>query len=103
MGFEIKNIIIVFITFFTLNIYAQKEPGVNEPIIFGELILGGAGKINEYGGFLIGGELSYQFKKNLFSFRYLENFQLKHEVLKLSPVTVFPIYKEQNNNKEKSA
>ena len=102
MGFEIKNIIIFFITFFTLNIYAQEEPSVNEPIIFGELILGGAGKINGYGGFLIGGEISYQFKNNLISIRYLENTQLKREVLQLSPVTVFPIYNEQDNNKETS-
>lgn len=88
-----KIILILSITFFSLNIHSQDKEG-NPPIIYGEIIFGGGGKINGNAGILKGGEINYQYKNALFSIRYLENLQLESDVLFLTPVTPFPILRE---------
>lgn len=95
-----KIVVFLLITFYSLNIQSQEEKEVNLPIIFGEIIFGGTGTINGSGGILVGGELNYQYKKNLFSIRYLENSQLESDVVLLTPVTAFPILREKHLNKE---
>ncbi len=95
-----KKTIIILITFFSLNIYSQEKTKNNEPIIFGEIIFGGAREIKGKGGFLLGGELNYQFKSNLFSIRYIEHIQLELDALFLSPFTPIPIIKEKIDHKE---
>ncbi len=97
---NMKKTIIILFTFFSVNIYSQKKTENNEPIIFGEFIFGGAGEINGKGGFLLGAELNYQFKSNLFSIRYLEHIQLESDAVFLSPFTPIPIIREKNNQKE---
>jgi len=95
-----RKTIIILITLFSLSIYSQEKTENNEPIIFGEFIFGGAGEIKGKGGFLLGGELNYQFKSNLFSIRYLEHIQLETDAVFLSPFTPFPIIREKINHKE---
>tara|TARA_R110000850_G_scaffold147130_1_gene269307 strand:- start:19650 stop:20270 length:621 start_codon:yes stop_codon:yes gene_type:complete len=97
-----KILFILVLTFCFINLHAQEKEETGPPIIFAEILFGGAGKINGNGGLLYGGELNYQYKKNLFSIRYIENSQLESDVLFLSPVTPFPVLKEKNNNKELS-
>lgn len=95
-----KKIIILLITLFALNIYSQETTENKEPILFVELVIGGAGEINGKGGFLLGAEFNYQFKTNLFSFRYLEHSQLELDAIFLSPFTPIPIIREKINHKE---
>lgn len=55
-----ENNLISFNKFLFLNIHFQEKKEVNQPIIFGEIIFGEAGKINGNSGILMGGELNYQ-------------------------------------------
>ncbi len=95
-----KIVLFLLISFYSLNIYSQEKKEGDQPIIFGEIIFGGAGRINGNSGILMGGELNYQYKNSLFSIRYIENSQLESDVLFLTPVTPFPILKEKHFNKE---
>ena len=95
-----KIILFILITFYSLNIHSQEKLEANQPIIFGEFVLGGAGRIGGNGGMLIGGELNYQHNKDLFSIRYLENPQLESDVLLLTPFTPFPVLRQKHLNKE---
>ncbi|MDT0644868.1 hypothetical protein RM553_18670 [Zunongwangia sp. F363] len=98
--YQIRIILFLLVTFYSADIVSQEEKEVNLPIIFAEFMFGGAGRINGNAGILVGGELNYQYKKNLFSIRYLENSQLESNIVFLSPVTPFPILREKNYNKE---
>lgn len=95
-----KIILLLLITFYSINIHSQEKKEDNLPILFGEVLFGGAGRINGNGGILIGGELNYQYKKDLFSLRYIHNSQVQSDVLFLTPVTPFPILREKQINKE---
>ena len=100
MNFRMKLIFILIAAFYSLNLHSQEEKEGNSPIIFGEFIFGGAGRIGGNAGFLLGGELNYQYNKNLFSIRYLENSQLDPDIFFLTPFTAFPILRKKNYNKE---
>ena len=76
-----KKTIFILITLFCLNIYSQEKTENNEPIVFLESIYGIAGQINDRGAFLLGGELNYQFKSNLFSIRYLIQLKSDSDIL----------------------
>lgn len=69
------------------------------PIIFAEMVLGGAGSFGEYGGFLYGGSGNFQFKKNLFTVRYNQNpeFKFKSAVI---PTVGFPYVESKFKNTE---
>ncbi len=43
----------------------------NNPIIFGELLLGYGGNFSEYTGIIYGGNINYQIKKHFFTARYM--------------------------------
>lgn len=68
---------------FSFNIYSQEKTKKNEPILFLDFMIGYGNVLDNYSSILSVGELNYQFKKHLFSFRYLEITKLK--------VTTFPI------------
>ncbi len=95
-----KKIVFFLVFFLIYNTYSQENKNGREPIIFGEIIFGGTNEINGNNGFLIGGEIKYQLKNNLFSFRYLENSQLQSDVLYVFPFIAFPIVKEKKNTRE---
>ena len=104
-----RNVLLFFTILLSLSIHAQvdsinikeiEEKSNKTPIIFGELIFGGARNIDRNGGFLLGTEVNYQHKKSLFSFRYLEILELEYDVILLSPITPFPIITEKSNHKE---
>ena len=95
-----KIILSLLITFYSLDFHSQEEMKGDSPIIFGEFLFGGAGRINGNSGIMIGGTLNYQYKKALVSLRYMENSQLESDVYLLTPVTPFPILKEKHFNKE---
>ena len=95
-----KITLFLFMTFYSLNIQSQEKREVDLPIIFGEVLFGGAGRINGNGGILLGGELNYQYKKSLFSIRYIENSELESDVVLLTPVTAFPVLRQKHFSKE---
>lgn len=95
-----KIIFFLLLSLLFLNIHSQEEKETGPPIIFGELIFGGAGRINGNAGFLFGAEINYQHRKSLFSIRHSENPQWETDVFLLTPVTAFPILREKNHNRE---
>jgi len=90
---------LILILLLSLVTYSQ-EKQQHTPILFTEFLFGAAGEINGKGGFLLGAELNYQYKKHLFSIRYMEYIQLETDAVFLSPVTPFPIIKEKINHKD---
>lgn len=97
-----KTVLLLLISFCSFSIYSQEEKENKLPVIFGELLVGGAGTINGDGGILIGGELNYQHKKSLFSARYVENLQLETDVFLMTPVTAYPVLRRKNRHQEKA-
>lgn len=89
---------IALMILWSLATYSQEQQ--HTPILFAEFLFGAAGEINGDGGFLLGAELNYQYKKHLFSIRYIEHIQLETDAVFLSPVTPFPIIREKNNHKD---
>ncbi|WP_418646070.1 hypothetical protein [Tenacibaculum insulae] len=92
-----RNTLFFLILFLSINIFSQKKP---PRIIFGEVIFGAAVEMRGSGGFLFGGEFNYQYKKKLFSIRYLEHLKLETDGFLFSPFTKIPIIKEKFNHKE---
>ena len=56
--------------FFSLKNLAQDTIVKSNPVLYGEMIFGFGGNFNDYGGFIYGGNVNYQVKKNLFTIRY---------------------------------
>ena len=56
--------------FFSLKNLAQDTILKSNPVLYGEMIFGFGGNFNDYGGFIYGGNVNYQVKKNLFTIRY---------------------------------
>jgi len=95
-----KKIILILIVFFSLQMYSQEKLENNEPIIFGEFLLGAASEINGNEGLLLGGALKYQLKSNLLTVRYLAFIQFESDLILLSPFIPIPIIREKINHKE---
>lgn len=89
-----KKYLFLLIAFYSISVHSQEKG--NLPVIFGEVILGGAGKINGNRGMLLGAELNYQHKKDLFSIRYTENWQTVADVV----IVIFPILRTKYAIKE---
>lgn len=91
-----KESIIFLFCLFSLSVYSQEISNSKEPIIFGELLLGGAGEVKGEGGFLYGVTLNYQHENDLFSIRLLEFLQLEWDW----EFFLIPIVKEKISQKE---
>jgi hypothetical protein len=96
------NVIKLFLVFiFATSVFGQQVDYVelknkSNPIIYIEGF-GGISAISDIG--VAGGvELSYQYKKNLFTFRYIDITGFKQEIV--SPILPIPIYYETKNDKE---
>ena len=93
---KLKKKFLLIILLCSLNIHSQEKEEAHLPVVFGELILGGAGKIQGNGGLLYGAELNYQHEKDLFSIRYTEHSQLVAD----AHIIIFPVWRAKHVNKE---
>jgi hypothetical protein len=73
----ITALLLAPLSFFSQENLNEEKKVKENPIIYADLILGPSTEIGGPGTFLIGGELNYQIKKDLFSIRYIENADLK--------------------------
>lgn len=78
-----------------------QHAGKENPIIYADSFLGGAG--GRAGGFSIGLGLNYQIKHSLLSLRYLGNLKLNSKWVLLTPVTALPVINEKSNSEEYAA
>jgi hypothetical protein len=77
----IKKILIVLLviplTLFSQENSNEEKKREENPIIYADLILGPSTELGGTGTLFIGGALNFQSNKDLFSFRYIENANLK--------------------------
>lgn len=71
----------------------------SNPIVYGELLFGFGGSFNKYNGYIYGGSLGYQIKKNLFTIRYTVNPEIKYKAATAGLVGV-PVFYSRYKNKE---
>ncbi|HET8837565.1 MAG TPA: hypothetical protein VFM82_01060 [Flavobacteriaceae bacterium] len=89
---------LIFISSINLT-YAQDTAKKQTPILFAEFVLGYGGSFGEYSGFLYGGSANFQFKKNLFTFRYTQNPQFKFNAA-VAGMLVIPYIESKFKNTE---
>jgi hypothetical protein len=96
------NLVKLFLVFiFTTSVFGQQEDyeesKTNQNLLIYIEGFGGISAISDIG--VAGGvELNCQYKKNLFTFRYLDITGFKQEIV--SPILPLPIYYETKNDKE---
>lgn len=86
-------ILLLFLVWQSMTVVSQEEEKTN-PILFTEVFVGGAG--GEASGFLLGAEINYQQKKNLFSLRYTGTLAMGFSYASLGlAVLPFPVQKSK--------
>ncbi|MEO8795354.1 MAG: hypothetical protein ABI390_07780 [Daejeonella sp.] len=97
-----KYLLLFFlILIFSFSAYCQDSLKRSNPVIYGESVYGIS--FGKTGGLTGGGQLNYQFKKNLISIKYTGRLKLKSQLEMITPVTAFPIIEERNSSNEFSA
>ncbi len=98
-----KKTVFIIIVFFTLTLQAQEKntKNIKQPIAFVEMLMARSFIINDLPGWAAGGELNYQYKNHLFSFRYIEDVHNKFVIVSPSVILLpLPSLVEHITNKE---
>lgn len=90
-----QNLILLFLLLWQSSTAVAQQEEKTNPILFTEVFVGGAG--GEASGFLLGAEINYQQKKNLFSVRYTGTLAMGFSYASLGlAVLPFPVKKSKH-------